>query len=324
MEGKDKKTDNKKLTKILVFSGIGLLFLFIVLRLSFKASQDNVIDGPQLNDPEYANVKLPDQKSNLEKENDIKRKEQQEKEKYINQDFGSAFVLKKDSNVIKSTTKIVESSNPSQQNVPDNTPKFQSKVIEDYNKQSSVEQKQIVSEPVENKDKKVTKPTFGTMKAENKNSTVKQRANESSFKGTKAEIYGDQKIAEGGGVIIRNKTAITYKGIEIPANSILKGKAVYNGNRVKMSIHKAETKNGNFNVDLYVLDNDNIEGVFYKAPIDEVKDGKTDQVIVPGKYSGVISNAVNKTVDGVKELAKKSRSLELEDGYIIYIMPNEK
>ena len=76
-----------------------------------------------------------------------------------------------------------------------------------------------------------------------------------------------------------------------------------------------------------VKDNDKINGLYYKASIDEVADNTKGDVNmphlpVPGIYGAVVNTVAQTVARGGKELMKKSaETLNLEEGYKIYLLP---
>ncbi|HEX7414217.1 MAG TPA: conjugative transposon protein TraM, partial [Bacteroidia bacterium] len=178
------------------------------------------------------------------------------------------------------------------------------------------------------------KSVFGTVRREETAPTSTVTFNR--FEGKLAEIYGDQKITNGSAVLIRNKEKIvTESGLVVPPHSILTGKASLTGNRIEVQLNKVQTKDGVYNIDMYVLDHDNIEGITYQAPVDQVAGTAVDNTNAPAintspspAIAPIVSSMLGGFVSGAakatKDLIKKSRSLDLTDGYNIYIIPRPK
>ena len=191
--------------------------------------------------------------------------------------------------------------------------RFQTGIQSDYFK------KNIEVVPVEQEKQKENSPSevknpFGTITSDN-NQTQKQTANQTNY--YSAEIYGDQSIQDGGIVLIRNTAPMSYLNLSIPRNSILYGQASFRENRVFVSINRVKTSAGESSVAFTVKDNDRIEGLYYKAPIDEAVD-KTKEgmnapsISIPGAYGGVISSVTQSVFQGGKNLMKGTSSLNLQ------------
>ena len=119
---------------------------------------------------------------------------------------------------------------------------------------------------------------------------------------------------------------MSYLNLSIPRNSILYGQASFRENRVFVSINRVKTSAGESSVAFTVKDNDRIEGLYYKAPIDEAVD-KTKEgmnapsISIPGAYGGVISSVTQSVFQGGKNLMKGTSSLNLNEGYKVYLIP---
>ena len=338
--------ENKKLHKILVVTGVAALILCIVLKLAIKSSGDRITDMPTIGELKY-NPKTVKEESKVEqfeqqkKEQD--RKEMgQENSQYVIPNFNNLTDKKENSlltqsigNNTASSPNVRTSSAHAPTQVQNKTNSFASTPT--AKKTSSPDSKlnyhstyfSTNSEvaPATQESPKVdntteTKNPFGTITSDN-NQNQKQNASQSNY--YSAEIYGDQTIQDGSVVLIRNTTAIQYLNVSIPRNSILYGQASFRGNRVSVSINRVKTPSGEFTVSFGVKDNDKIDGLYYKAPIDETVDNTKNAVNapslpVPGVYGSVINSVTQSIVQGGKDLMKRAASLNLEEGYKLYII----
>lgn len=335
-----KTLENKKLTRTLIIAGCGLLFLFIVLRLLFRANGITESENPDIVNTEYSNVNLPKNKTNQEKlQSEEKKKNEltpEQKNEYVYNDFNT-MIQKTGTTVAQQPVNDVKINSTEQKLSPtvQQHYKVESSAIAI---QQSLGEKTTVNQQREEKNMPANEETEVSINNNSVFGTVKREDNASvsyanSFEGKKAEAYGDQKVSNGGAVVIRNKEKIvTEDGLLIPKNSIITGKATFSGNRVEVVLNKVQSSNGTFNINMYVLDHDNIEGIYYKAPIDDVKDGAIDNTNPQANnltnqipfVGGLATGIANGMIKGSKDLLKKSRVLDLTDGYHMYIIPKAK
>jgi len=339
--------ENKKLHKILVVVGVGALILCIVLKLAIKSSGDRITEMPTIGELKY-NPKTVKEESKVEQfeqqKKDQDRKEMgQENSQYVIPNFNN-LTDKKENSVVSQSSGNNFASSPSIKTSSIHVPApVQNKTSSSSStapskKTSPIDSKlnyhsdyfktniEVVPATVETPkaDNPIdTKNPFGTITSDN-NQNQKQVANQPNY--YSAEIYGDQSIQDGGIVLIRNTAAMQYLNISIPRNSILYGQASFRGNRVFVSINRVKTPSGEFSVSLAVKDNDKIDGLYYKAPIDETVDNTKNNVNapsipIPGVYGAVINSVTQSVVSGGKDLMKRTSSLNLEEGYKVYINP---
>lgn len=330
-----KKIDNKKLTKILFITGFSLLLLFIMIRLIFKSRGDRVTDMPSVGELTYNPEKIQEQSKTEQFEE--QRMEKQRKEMGLDENnyvIPSFHELRGEQNITQPNL-VPEKEQPSsaeyanyttvnpkplkqqESNTPASKLNFHSDYYDSPKKEESLQEQPIEQEVKET----VQKNPFGTIYTDIPATNQKQTVNTSSY--FTAEIYGDQKIENGGVVVIRNTQAITNSPA-IPQNSILYGQATFQGNRVLIKLNRAKTKNGEFSINFSVNDNDRIEGIYYKAPIDETVDKtkeETEVPAIPGTYGKLINTVSNTAVRAGKELMKKNSALQLQEGYKIFIIP---
>ncbi|MHB8260116.1 MAG: conjugative transposon protein TraM [Bacteroidia bacterium] len=338
-----KALDNKKLTKTLIIAGCGLLFLFMILRLFFRSTGISEAENPDIKNIDNGKINLPKEKTSIEKLEAQERKKNQptseQKNNYVYHDFDKML---KETGTEKPEEPMNEVKNNNTETKSVNAPPQASK-NENYNNYNNIAVQQGNGEKINQKQETKTetpqstseapkKSVFGTVRREE--TTLTNTVTLNHFEGKKAEIYGDQKITNGGPVLIRNKEKIvTEGGLVIPQNSIITGQASFTGNRVEVKLNKVQTKDGTYNIDMYVLDHDNIEGITYQAPVDQVAGNAADNTNTPYVYTppniapgigNVITGVVSGTARAAKDLIKKTRSLELTDGYNIYIIPKSK
>lgn len=329
------KLDSKKLTKILFITGFSLLLLFIVVRLIFKAKGEQVTDMPTIGELSYSPKKIQEQSKVQqfeEQRNEKQRKEMGlDENNYVVPNFHELTVKQNSDNENMQTntdihrlsntehinyTKNIEPSTQSKNTVPNSKLNYHS----EYYSPKINEESTIVIQPQEIEITPVVqKNHFGTISTDN----VMMNQKESSVTYSSGEIYGDQKIENNGVVIIRNTQPIAGSPA-IPQNSILYGQATFYGNRVLIKINRAKTKLGEYSVSFSVNDNDRLEGIYFKAPIDETGDKTKDETeipTVPGTYGKLITTVSNTTMKAGKELMKKNGTLNLEEGYKIFIIP---
>ena len=86
-----KVLDNKKLTKILIIAGCGLLFLFMVLRLLLRSTGISEAQNPDIKNMDNGKINLPKEKTSIEKLEAQERKKNQptseQKNNYVYHDF---------------------------------------------------------------------------------------------------------------------------------------------------------------------------------------------------------------------------------------------
>lgn len=333
MEDKQKKT-----TKILVIGAIVMIFLFIVVRvITYQASGTKGLS--KYEGPVYDSIVLPKQDTKLQQYEKDQLKEQEDKykrsEDAVFMDFKSAYAK---------TGAIPNEANETNISKPVTDNSLTGQPIEQYNAQPSTNNyspvtfssqvtKQTTQPKEELKDSEdellqkeviVPKDPFGTIHSK-KAKAVKTKDM------IRGEIYGNQKIIDGGGVIIRNTEELYLDGKMIPENSILYGVASYTGDRVNINLTRAKTRLGEQAISVPIFDNDYIQGIYFKAPQDEavektkedINEDLADQI----NNSRLVIKGINIAKNGVKnaaDAAKKNRKLTLNDGYIVYLNINVK
>ncbi len=339
----------KRNTKLVLIGAVIIVFLFIVIRV---VTTNNGYGGGlgTYSAPEFDSVKLPAAQNKISQFEEDSRKEQEKKYKpgenkeAIYMDFKKAYV-KTDGNdgnsepgkEAQTLNTVIQNTQAKKSNEYPSGNERYSPVS--YPKKENAEDVQKISKPatVQTPDpapekiaEKNSSP-FGTIKSEKTKPATAPTANVKKEKDlVRAEIYGSQKIANGGGVIFRNTEDIAGE-IKIPKNSLLYGKASYNGDRVKISVTRAKTAQGDEIIDLMCFDNDYIEGIYFKAPMDEAVDKTKDDAGLDLsdqiKNSGLINKGINTVSSAVKNTAdaiKKDRKLSVDDGYIVYLKINSK
>jgi hypothetical protein len=318
----------KKNTRLLIIAASIMLFLFIVVRIITVNCGGNGGLGSYTG-PVFDSVKLPDESNKIKEFDDDKRKEEENKYKpeenkdAIFMDFKKAYSKLDSSKADQTHTTTIVHEKPKQKDYSQENERY---TPVNYNKKEEV---QKIGNSKASKELTKDTPTetqatdpFGTV-----NNTISGKSAPIKSKDMiRAEVYGDQKIPNGGGIIFRNTDEIIINDIKVPKNSILYGKASYSGDRVMISVTRAKTQAGDELLDLTCFDNDYIEGIFFKAPRDEAIDKTTDDansniaeqiqnsnLIVKGVKT--IENAAKNTADAIK----KDRKLSLEDGYIVYL-----
>jgi len=331
MESKIK--DNRKLTKYLLIIGLSVLILVFIIRMISLVGQERITDMPAIGELPY----------NPTPEKQLSKIEQFEKEKADAENPSSTneeiIPLPKFPIIDTTATtpilpieekRVEEIKVSAPQKIHSSTktsvPEENRVVKKSGNgKKFEYESNYITQKEEHNllKEEAVittqTKNPFGTIGGYQKE--ISTESNSAIFYA--AEIYGDQKIENGGNVLIRNTEPITYHNISIPRNSVLYGQAKFSGNRVHVIIVRAKTNKGEYSVNLAVQDNDRIEGFYYKAAIDETVDKQKDEIEVnlPGKF-GVLNKVAEKAISGTKDLMHRSQTLNLNEGYKLYIIPN--
>lgn len=329
--------DNKKLTKILGIALVIVLLFVIVLRLALKRGEPREAELPNMSEEITYNPKKEVEKTKTQQFEEDRQKENESKygsgaEQYAVPNFNEVLTTKQEPNpnTTNQTTTLSEPNkttstpntsgynyNPNVNTTP--TPNYESSYFKKNQEQSPVSQQaSSQGQPVQ----QVAKNPFGTVKTGGQYGSGEVNSSAQ----LKAEIYGDQKIPDGGAVNIRVVDQFLCNGITVPKNSILFGQAKYYGNRVIINVHRAKTPQGEFPIQMSVLDNDRIEGIFYKAPVDETSEKTQDQTDVPvgGTYGSVLNKVGKTIVDQGKDLLQKTRALKVEDGYIIYLIYPKK
>ena len=328
----EEKTSDKKKIRLYVIIGVGLLSFFIIVRLIVR-SQDNG-QLTEIKALDYKDVKLPEEKTKEE------RWEEEESKEFNSEMSGEKYVGTNFKDILKKTAgdkKVVEEEKLIQQEplfttTPNKTTKVDNyyesdnqnldavinKISKSKKQGESKEQHIEVSEPVSKQplNNGGGDEMFGTNKKSASNTTSKKIG--TNFK---AQIYGRHSISDGGGVVIRLLESMVLDGVSLPKNTLLYGKGNYSGNRVKITLNKAKTPGGEIPIRIKVFDNDRIEGIAYKAPIDEVVEKQQDEtdVNIGTQYDGIINKGVKSVVKGTKELIQKSRTLKLDDGYVVFL-----
>ena len=164
-------------------------------------------------------------------------------------------------------------------------------------------------------------PLFGVYRSNNKTPYPTQSALKDNYK---AQIYGDQKIQNNGAFIVRNLEPITFHDLQIPINSIFYGRATFIGNRVNVLFTKVKTPAGDQNIRFIIRDNDHIEGIYFKSALDEVVDDTQDATntyVTPSKSIDLINRLAQGGMTRTKELLQKTRTLNLDEGYAVFLVP---
>lgn len=352
------KVDNKKLVRGLVISGAGLLIVFILIRLAFKNNGNELEAMPTIGELSYEPKKI-------EETSKIEQFEEQKKEadrKAMGND-NSQYVIPNFNNiserpaaqpsvqintVLSETTPVHAVSTQPSINKPQSNP-----VVSNYTKSANStsaaqvtptkysnssklnyqsdyfkeEAPNVIAETPKVENLPSSENPFGTITTASNEAKPSQKQVSDQVNFYTGEIYGDQKIEDGGLVLIRNTTAMQYQEYSIPRNSILYGQASFKGNRVHVRINRVKTPAGEYSVSLSVKDNDRIDGLYFKAPIDEsmdkTKEGvNTPALPLPGTYGKIISSTAQSVIQNGKEIMKKSSSLNLEEGYKLYLLFN--
>lgn len=332
---------HKKKTRLMIIGSVILLFIFIIVRIISTSTGDGlglgVYEGPK-----FDSVKLPEDNNKISEFEEEARREQEKKYKpeesedavFVN--FKKAYKktsgesAEENENRIdsKKTVQSKSVSSPEKNNYTPILYAKKEKVIEEEVPQKIGKTKEVVKkEEVESEEEENDNP-FGTIK------TGKTKATSSTKKAkdmVRAEVYGDQSVTNGGGVVFRNTDEIIIGGITVPKNSILYGKANYSGDRVLITVSRAKTQSGDEVIDLTCYDNDYIEGVYFKAPrdeaVDKTKDDASEDIGEQLKNSKLVVRGVKtvgKAVKNTTEAIKKDRKLSVEDGYIVYLKINTK
>ena len=164
-------------------------------------------------------------------------------------------------------------------------------------------------------------PVFGVYRSSSSAGSISQNTTKDNYK---AQIYGDQKIQNNGSFIVRNLEPITFHDLQIPINSIFYGRATFIGNRVNVLFTKVKTPTGDQNVRFIVRDNDHIEGIYFKSAVDEVVDDTQDATntyVTPSKSIDLINRLAQGGMTRTKELLQKTRTLNLDEGYSVFLVP---
>ena len=164
-------------------------------------------------------------------------------------------------------------------------------------------------------------PLFGVYRSSSSAGSISQNTTKDNYK---AQIYGDQKIQNNGSFIVRNLEPITFHDLQIPINSIFYGRATFIGNRVNVLFTKVKIPTGDQNVRFIVCDNDHIEGIYFKSAVDEVVDDTQDATntyVTPSKSIDLINRLAQGGMTRTKELLQKTRTLNLDEGYSVFLVP---
>lgn len=325
----------KKNTKLLVISSAVMLFLFIVVRI-ITANSGGSRGLGSYTGPEFDSVKLPEESNKITEFEKDKRKEQEDRYKPGENKEAIFMDFKKAYSKVDDTEQKQEQNNtaPNKEQLAPSTSKeidryspvtYSKKVPEEVQKIGTTKSTNEIIKEKEPEEE--TKDPFGTV---SNNPLVKSKQSKSKDM-IRAEVYGDQKIPNGGGIIFRNTEEIIINDVKVPPNSILYGKASYNADRVMIAVTRAKTQAGDELLDLTCFDNDYIEGIFFKAPrdeaVDKTKDDANEDISEQLKNSKLIVKGVKTVEKAVKNTAdaiKKDRKLSLEDGYIVYLKINIK
>lgn len=335
------RMENKTLSKILFFSGLGMLGVFIVIRVITYHKTDIPAEITPIGDVKVEDSKLPEEKTKneiIEEINAEKKKKEvmpSDENQYIQQMDLRKFTDMEE----KKANQSIQNTTGNSKNYANTSPENSRTVaIDPYSKnklkyKSEYFDRQKQNDPYSNPDQQNVatpqpaiqhveqKSAFGTIKSGPSNSPISIPSKEYYS----AQVYGDQKIMPNTALVVRNTEDMVFNNIQIQKNSIFYGIASFSGNRVLININKVKTANGEFPVKYNVMDNDRIEGIYNKAPIDEVLENSQDNTNInyAGKdktYGGIVNSIAQNTAGKAKELMQKSRSLNLAEGYVIYLV----
>lgn len=327
------------MAKSLVCSGAGLLAVLIAIRMVTIQNTDQLVEIKKMDGIQIENMKIPDKEKKTTLLDNMKREEEKKKMgldnmEYVQLDFRKLasqsqnnppqqagdllfprhisipqMHLKRDLIVLPSARSLKTA---------------QAKMPATIQPEQAVELKQT-EQPVESVGM-VTHP-FGTIK--NTASTGK-KLNEALKDYYAAQVYGDQKLLANTAMVVRNMEDMYYNELPLPKNSLFYGVASFSGNRVIVHINKVRTSAGEFPVKYNIMDNDRIEGLYYQAPIDEVAASTADNANLNNNvssslsYGSMLNNVSKGAVTSAKQLLQKARSLTLEEGYSLFLMPVKK
>ena len=198
------------------------------------------------------------------------------------------------------------------------SPQFQPTPTQSSSPQSSSPQS---SSPTNPASISPSNASFGTLKNNPSTAKGETSANLEQFN---AKVYGDHRLQQNTALVVRNTQEIHWNNETIPENSLFYGKAMFNGNRVAVLFNKVKTPLKEIFVRFAILDNDRIEGLFYRAPLDEVVDDSQDAVntnLSPSNNYDLVNRISQGTLSKTKELLQKSRVLVLPEGYPVFLIP---
>lgn len=338
--GSDKIVDkNKRNIKYIAIASFSLILFVIVVRsLSVNINGDSKLN---YTGPEYDSVALPTSEGKIEQykkeEQEAKQKEfalQENNPEAVNVNFEKLYgketkTVAEVKEVKAVEQKEVQASSTRKRNNSDNNGYVEANNYENYNEKikerKQKEHKEVVEEPKQSvaqqpvQEQKSTNP-FGTQSViKNK---VNQGINEKDM--YKCVVHADQKVPNGGGIIVRAFEDMVIGGKKVLKNSLLYGIATYNNNRVKIVITRIKTTTGDLAVACSVYDNDYIEGIFFKNAYDKAVDKSTEDVggAVGDQVGGVVGTGIKVVNDASKNVGqaiKNDRKLNVQEGYILYI-----
>lgn len=336
-----KEEKNKKIAKIVLVSVISIAVLFTFVRIFNLNNEDKIIVAPQIEDKNRPDVVLPKEQSKLTQMASEKTQvETNGNEDYVYQNFKNMYVppsgQAQTSNVPTSqtTNSIVQTQSnvPVQTNSYSSAPEYNSeyemlkilekkRALEAQQAQSYIPQANTTVAPVEVQQTVPIKNSYFGKRKDNTSVNREDRSGGDSF--FKAEIYGSQKIPNGGAATFRNLQDIKTEDVVIPKNSVLYGKANYTGERVKIDITRAKTIKGDFNIHLSVCDGDYIDGIFFKSNVDKAIESSGGEVVDNALTKiNPLAGAASSTIRNISNGARQDKKLALDDGYAVFLKTN--
>ena len=314
----------KKKTIIIVFVLTALIVLFVFLRIQYENKEYEVASINHVKEVKIADQKLPDEKDKTQLIDEL-NKERKKKTQFPDNDnqYMQAVDLRRLTVPSATNPSTTISSHPNKTSAVIAHAGLQAHSNEVIPRSQAISSQSTNLPELSKTIKSNQNNAFGTIKATIVTSSPSQNHSDVAADFFTAQVYGDQKIQNNTALVVRNTEEVNYNDKTIPINSIFFGKATFSGNRVMILLTKVKTPNGEFPVRFSVMDNDRIEGLYYKAPLDEVVDNAQDDantgVTVSSNYS-LINSTTQGALNRTKELLQKSRTLTLEEGYLIYIV----
>jgi hypothetical protein len=314
--------ENKRLAKLLIYSGLGLMGALILTRVMNLRKTDEAVEVKKIDGVQLEDSKIPGKEKKTTLLDNMKREEDKKKMGLDNTEYVQLDFRKLERPLGQAREPAMQDQYPAKQA---REPEMKARVRE--NKPFPAEKNAPeIKLPAENPAPALKDP-FGTTKNDVAEHPAQSLAPKDYYA---AQVYGDQKLMANTAMVIRNMEDMHYNEMLLPKNSLFYGIASFAGNRVIVQVNKVKTTAGEFPVKYSVMDNDRIEGLYYQAPVDEVLAGTTDNSNLnnnisnnPG-YGAVINNVSRGAVNSAKQLVQKSRSLTLQEGYSIYLIPAKK
>lgn len=316
------KDRNRSANRVVVLVLIAIIILFILIRVIAINANSN--EGVSVIQPDLDSINLEQNNSKMAQ---FEKEHSEDLEKQYNESNENSptnYNFKKMFGVTQTNTvEVIEK--PVNKKIETNY-----ELNNDGQKKQRIIKEKIVEPIAKEEVKEEVKSNgfsnpFGTVSSSKKN-LVNQTSNGVKIKDTyKCYLHADQKIKNGGGVIFRAGEDIQLESRIIKKNSILYGTAVYQGQRVIIKVNRVKGSDGEYAVNLTVYDNDFVKGIFFKNAYDEISEKTTDDAASTQKQnnrSGLIGSAVDLGIKAGKNIGdaiKKERSLNLQEGYIIYI-----